>query len=308
MRFYYLFAAALFVAASLHAEQMRKPKLDLFPDTVVLNDGTALRGLIVRNDAETLVLQQKTGEKEISKKSIRVINDDNDSSAYFANIMDPDKLPPWRMVVQDLRSDDNIRSFREIPATRIDTGYLRGIPYLSFRINERVEMNVYGDSENPVCLEFGVYERDPEQIARFTRIAREYIAGILRTRQEVAALYSLPDSGGERRVGKFLFKVLPPSAPDAFGGWWLSIYKPGKLESARVSAADYAQVTVPFDQLNTKSGTLRADRANQNSQFLGGFASKLKAPMAGLEGFYRDQMGNLKLLFSASSTKARAAQ
>ena len=303
----YLIIAVLFIAACLHAEEMRKPKLDLFPDTVVLNDGTTLHGLIVRNDATTLALQQRTGEKEISKKSIRVINDDNHAAAYFADIANPSKLPPWRMVVQDFRCDDNIRSFREIPATRIDTGSLRDIPYLSFRINERVEMNVYGDPEDPVCLEFGIYERNPDQIAKFTRIAREYIAGILRSRQEVAALYSLPESGGERRVGNFLFKVLPPSAPDAYGGWWLSIYKAGKLDAARVPKADYAKVTVPFDQLNTKSGALRDGRSHQNSKFLAECAETLKSPMAGLEGFYRDQVGNLKLLFTPSSKKPDAA-
>lgn len=303
MKSAHIFPILLF-SACLHAQNIREPKINLFPDTVILNDGTALRGLIVRNDATTLTLQQRAGEKEIPKKSIRIINDDNDAAAYFAEIMDPGKLPPWRMIVQDLRCDDNIRSFREIPATRIDSGYLRRIPYLSFRINERVEMNVYGNPEDPVCLEFGVYERNPDEIAKFRKIIREYIAGILRSRQEVAALYSLPDSGGERRAGNFLFKVLPPSVPDAYGGWWLSIFKPGNLDAARLSEAGYARVTVPFDELNTKSGTLKADTAQKSSQFL----AAVKSPLAGLEGFYRDQVGNLKLLFHPASQKPGAAR
>lgn len=288
--------SALLLTVAVKAEGMKKPELDLYPDTVILNDGTSLKGLIVRNDATLLTLQQRMGEKEIPKESIRRIIDDHHESAYFADIMDPGNLPPWRMVVQDLRCDDNIRSFREVPATSIDSGYLRNIPYLSFRINERVEMNVYGDPENPVCLEFGIYEKKSDEITRFKKITRTYLAGILRTKGEVAALYSLPESGGERRVGKLAFKVLPPSAPDAYGGWWMSIYKPASLDAARVSPAEYAKVTVPFDDVNSKAGRLRTDQLGKFSRFLASSSWRMKASLPDLEGFYRNKMGNLKLL------------
>lgn len=281
---------------------MTGPRSDMYPDKVILNDGTLLKGLIVRNDAGTLVLQMRMGEKEIPKSAIRRIDNDTRDTVYFADIMDPGKLPPWRMIVQDLRSDDNIRTFREIPATRINSGYLKNIPYLSFRINGRVEMNVYGNPEDPVCLEFGIYERKPELITKFKKITRAYLAGILRTRDEVAALYALPETGGERRVGKFTFKVLPPTEPDADGGWWLSVYRTDRLKSARIPDAEYAKVTVPFDQVNTKSGRLRQDQLHNCAKFLASSEWRLNASLPDLQGFYRDKMGSLKLLLPHAAT------
>jgi hypothetical protein len=304
------FPPILFLALVLTArgEEMNKPKLDLYPDTVILNDGTTLRGLIVRNDAQILTLQQRIGEKEISKTSIRRIIDDNHESAYFADIMDPGKLPPWRMIVQDFRCDDNVRSFRQIPATSIDEGYLRFIPYLSFRINERLEMNIYGNPENPVCLEFGVYEHSPANITKFKKIIRAYLAGVLRSRDEIAALYSLPESGGEKRVGDITFKVLPPTAPDAFGGWWISIFKSKSLAAARIPADEYAKVTVPFHEVNTAAGKLRTDRLRQNEAFLATTPWKFSSVMPDLQGFYRDGMGQLKLLIPSFMKKSPSVQ
>jgi hypothetical protein len=292
----------------LRGEEMNSPKLDLYPDTVILIDGTTFHGLIVRNDEVMLTLQQKMGEKDIPKNIIRRIIDNRHQEAYFAQIMDPGKLPPWRMVVQDLRSDDNIQSFREVPATAITNGYLKNIPYLSFRINKRIEMNVYGNPENPVCLEFGIYERNAEEITKFKKIIRAYLAGILGSRAEVGALYALPESGGDLRVKQVALKVLPPTAPDAYHGWWLSVYRPDALASARVSDADYAKASVPFDSVNSATGDLRADSLKKHGAMALLSSWNFDAMMPGLQGFYRDKMGELKPLFGAPNTKPNSSQ
>lgn len=306
-----LFRPALFIASSLAltalcpASDMSSRRL--MPDTVVLNDGSELHGMIVRNDARVLVLQERMKEVEIPKNHIRRISDQADSLVYFADIANPATLPPWRMIVQDFRLDDNIRSFREVPATSIDNGYLRNIPYLSFRINKRVEMNVYGDPENPVCIEFGIYERNKEKITRFHKIVRAYLAGILTSRQEVAAIYSLPESGGKVKAGHFVFEVTPPDAPDAYGGWWLSIYDPKRLDAARLPDAEYRKVTLPFHEVNTSNGTLRPDRALMNDQFLDPATKRWKGLVSGLKGFYRDRMGDLKLIKTSPVSQASPA-
>lgn len=279
----------------------------LMPDTIFMNDGTQYHGLIIRNDAKKVTLQQRMGEVEIPKSSIRRIDDEPNEGVYFAEIVDPNRLPPWRMIVQDLRSDDSIRSFRQIPATTIDNGYLKNIPYLSFRINKRVEMNVYGNPENPVCLEFGVYERG-ENITRFKKIIRAYLAGILQTRAEIAALYGLDEKGGKTKVGKFVFEVTPPTAPDAYGGWWLSIYDESRLDHFRVPDAEYRKNTLPFDVVNHSSGTLRHGRLGSFDHFLNDTMHAWQGMIPNLRGFYRDGAGELKLDTSASVKKPKSDQ
>ncbi len=278
----------------------------LMPDTVVMNDGTQLRGLIVKNDAFEVVLQKRIGEVEIPKKYIRRIEDEGDANVYFADIIAPGKIPPWRMIVQDLRTDDNITSFRQIPATTIESGYLKNIPYLSFRINKHTEMNVYGNPEDPVCLEFGVYEHGG-QITRFKKMIRAYLAGTLNSRAEIAALYSLSEKGDERQAGKLCFKVLPQSAPDAYGGWWISMFEPQRLEEARVSDAEYSKVTLPFLSVNTIKGRLREEKSIAHDKFLSDTMMSWASMMPDLRGFYRSKSGELNLLTIPSQTNSTQA-
>ena len=274
----------------------------LYPDTIVMNDGRELHGMIIKHDALKVVLQQRMGELEILKKYIRRIQDEGAAGVYFADVVDPGKLPPWRMIVQDLRTDDNIRSFREIPATTIEYGFLKNIPYLSFRINKHTEMNVYGNPEDPVCLEFGIYEHGG-QITKFKKIIRSYLAGCLNSRAEIAALYALSEKGDERKVGKLCFKITPPSSPDAYGGWWIQVYDPNRLERARVSDAEYRKDTLPFNEVNAANGKLRDEQTLKHDKFLSDTMMTWSKMIPGLRGFYRDKDGELKLQITTAPVK-----
>ena len=296
---FFLLGALLPASAEMNLDAKR-----LMPDTIVMNDGRALHGYIVKNDSEKVTLQQRDGEVEIPKAYIRRIDDQGKTGIYFADIIDPGTLPPWRMIVQDLRSDDNIKSFRQIPATSIDNGYLRNIPYLSFRINDRTELNVYGNPDHPVCIEFGIYERG-EKITQFKKIVRAYLAGILQSRAEIGALYSLDEKGGKARVGKFTFQVTPPTAPDAFGGWWLSIYDAKRLDGARLSCKEYAKVTLPFREVNHSNGFVRSDRSASLDAFLQKSGMNWNAKIPDLRGFYRNSMGQLELLVPSFMKKSQ---
>jgi hypothetical protein len=293
-------AAGFLVAVTMASAATDMADKRLLPDTITLKDGTRLRGLIIKNDATQVVLQERMGERAVPKSDIRRIDDQGDENVYFADIINRSKLPPWRMVVQDLRTDDNIRTFEQIPPTTIQSGYLRNIPYISFRINKRVEMNVYGNLEDPVCLEFGIYEHGTTG-ARFKQIIREYMAGILASREEIAAIYALDDNGGERQVGRLRFRILPPTAPDAYGGWWISVYDPARLDKARISDTAYRKVTMPFDEVNSPSGRLRTEKEISKSREATMDDWARMAPDT--RGFYRNKAGDLRLITADPGAK-----
>jgi hypothetical protein len=273
------------------------------PDTIFMNDGTSKRGLIIRNDPGEVVLQQRMGEVVIPKAYIRRI-DDEVNDVYFADMVKPGKLPPWRMIVSDLRSDDNIRSFRQIPATTVEKGEFARIPYLSFRINRRIEMNVYGNPEDPVAIEFGIYERKASEITKFKKITRTYLAGLLDNRHEIAALYSLDDKGGKKTVGNLTFQVTPPEAPDADGAWWISIYEHRRLDAFRVPDAIYRKNTLPFGVVNHGNGVVRDGKTAFFDKFLQSNMDAWSGMIPNLRGFYRDRVGDLKLLFTKKPAKS----
>jgi hypothetical protein len=131
---------------------------------------------------------------------------------------------------------------------------------------------------------------------------RAYLAGTLNSRAEIAALYALSEKGDERLAGKLCFKVLPPSAPDAYGGWWISVFEPKRLEGARVSDAEYKRVTLPFLTVNTIKGMLREEKASAHDKFLSDTMMSWASMMPDLRGFYRTKSGELNLLTIPSQT------
>ena len=265
------------------------------PDQVRLNDGTELRGLILQNTPDMVVLETEQGEARLPKEYIRRIDDAPNGEAVFADIVDKDDLPSWRSVVHDLRTHDGIRVFEQIPPTTIDNGLLRNIPYLSFRANKRVEFNVYGDPERPVALEFGIYgERGPNSKTR--QIFREFIAGHLGDRNQIRALYSLAPDKRDLRAGKLAFRLILPDDPDGYGATWIVVYRPDGLARARLSDKAYAAMTLPFDAVNNADGSLRSDKAAENRNWLRDAMEALTGKEPALRGFYRDKNGVFRVL------------
>ena len=67
-----------------------------------------------------------------------------------ARVADADK------VIQIAASKPWLAGLSQIPATGIDKGVLRNVPYKSYRAGD-YEVNVYGDLDKPACVEIGVY-------------------------------------------------------------------------------------------------------------------------------------------------------
>jgi hypothetical protein len=227
------------------------------PDSILLKDESRQRGVIVKNTADAVFLQQRYGISEFPKSGIVRIFDGVDVGMEFVEAEQKGDLPSWRVMVNDIRNNDAIKSLRQIPATHIDNGYLKNVPYLSFRINDYIEMNVYGNPDDPAAIEFGVYGKLASN-DKMRRTIRSFMAGFLSSRSEVGAIYSIPFTGGEKSAGDFRIRITPASAPDAYGAWWICLYNPKTLEAARMGDAAYAKLTMPPEQVVGSSGKVRS--------------------------------------------------
>ena len=269
----------------------------LRPDRVRMNDGTELRGLIVQNTRDMVVIETDHGEARLPKEYIRRIDDAPNEEAIFADIVGKDELPSWRSIVHDLRIHDSVRVFEQIPPTAIDKGLLRNIPYLSFRANDRWELNVYGNPDRPVAIEFGIYGASgPDDETR--RTFREFIAGHLHSKEQIAALYSLGPKKRDARAGKLAFRLIRPNDPDGYGGTWFVVYRPDAIASARISNKAYAAITKPFDEVNNSDGSLRADKLEDNISWVDNMMEMVTGKDPELRGFYRDKNGVFRVLTS----------
>jgi len=265
------------------------------PDTLELHNGSSLRGLILKNTANSVIFQSDNRVIEIPKSEIRRIRDEIDAEVYFPDITGLGMLPSWQAMVFDLRNTDEIESLQQIPATRLEEGILRHIPYLSFRINTQSEFNIYGDPNNPVAIEFGMYGRQ-RRGTKYHRMAREFLAGHLNKREEIAALYALSFKGDSKKVGNLVFTIVPPKDADSDGGWWLCVYNAKRIEAARVPEKQYAAVTRPFKEVNHRDGRLRKENQKSGQNWLAALMTSPTGATPKIRGFYRDKQGIFRLL------------
>lgn len=271
------------------------------PDSLVLSNGTVVRGLIIKNTSDSVLLQQKLREINYPKKDIVRINDNIDSNAIFTEMNRKGKLPSWRVIANDLRTHDAIKSLVEIPATVIDNGEFKNVPYKSFRVNNDVELNIYGDPENPAGIELGIYGPKSGNV-RLRKVLRGYLAGFLTTRGEIKALYSLNLDKGTAEANDLTLEITPKDAPDAYGAWWVSLYNRKDLQSVRLSDGEYARLVRPVNEVINKDGrvisggwTRKDAQLSRKVHDLGESAKVI------LRGFYRDDSGVFRLITEPKS-------
>ncbi len=285
----------VFAGTAWAAPRYKSISAQTAPDTLTMSDGKMLHGLILRNTAGSVLFQLQDGEREIPKSQIRRIHDEMDGEIVFPELAAPGRLPSWRAMIFDLRNYDAIYGLQQIPPTTIREGYLRNIPYLSFRVNEQSEFNVYGHPDDPVAIEFGMYGKQRKS-AKYHRIVREFLAGHLQSREQIAALYSLSFAGEDKKVGLLSLRITPPSKARASGGWWISVYNPARLDAARVSDAKYGQITRPFELINQRDGRLREDAVRNEENWLASMVQQMTGTIPKIRGFYRDEKGVFRLI------------
>jgi len=272
------------------------------PDSIVLKDGRTVYGLILKNTSDAVLLQEAYAENSYPKSEIVRIRDEDDMKAIYTDIDRHGELPPWRIIVNDLRVNDMVKTFIEIPATRIDNGIYKNIPYKSFRINGDIELNIYGDPEDPAAVEVGIYGLK-QYAQKGRKTLRAFLAGFLSTKEEVAALYSLGLGSGEKATKALTFKVTPRSAPDAYGAWWISMFNPKTLNEVRLTDAEYDKITMPVEDVVNRRGKVRRQYLWTKEETLDAARAKgLKDDdEVILRGFFRDKDGVFRLIGSPNS-------
>lgn len=156
------------------------------------------------------------------------------------------RLPTAPAAAASLRGSELGKGLEPIPATVIDQGLLRRVPYLSQRAGD-LELNVYGDPDAPACVEIG-WSGDPSR-----RVAcRDALAALLSDPADRDALRALDVAKGKSSRAGLTFEITPETASDAYGSWWVSVYDLKELEAARASDADHRTLSKPRPASDTR--------------------------------------------------------
>lgn len=136
---------------------------------------------------------------------------------------------------------------RQIPATVVDQGALRHVPYVSYRAgpDSLYEINVYGDPQAPACVEAGAYGRlvsDKEAQENCVRFVRLVMTGY----DDASRVSAINPRGAKVLNNGVTFETTPPTAPDSYGGWWVSVYDEALLERSRATPREVANISRPL--------------------------------------------------------------
>jgi hypothetical protein len=134
------------------------------------------------------------------------------------------------------------KDFKQIPSTVIDKGVLKNVPYTSYRAAKEYELNVYGDPDSPACFEIGItgslLKNDTAK-----RNCFDIVSAILNDSAAEKFLRALKPEGDKKVRNGVTYEITPPTAEDAYGGWWISIYSEPLLDKARASDKEMAAIT-----------------------------------------------------------------
>lgn len=232
-----------FTTSAPAAAPTSDPAANRSSDFVLLYSGEKIGGQILSQTKNAVIMMRDASHVSIPKHDIQRIYDSSEGDLAFTDLLlKKGSFPPWWVPAYDLFFLDWLKTFEQIPATVIDSGELKNVPYLSFRANRNFELNIYGDPKHPAGIEIGVYgpQRSNPQTQK---MLREFMTSYLHSIKEIRALQSLPASGGRVSVDDMTIAILPPDSDEAYGGWWVSLWYPKSLARARVPASQLDAVT-----------------------------------------------------------------
>jgi hypothetical protein len=209
-------------------------------DTLRLRNGGTLEGVVLRETDGAVVVRLKYATVTIDRAEIEAI--EKKAGAPDAAGL---RLARWDKAVETAAARPWGVDLRQIPATVIDKGVLKNVPYISHRAGD-YELNLYGDPDAPAGLEIGLPRA---RSAEAKKECLEVLASLLSDPEDVKRLRSLSLAQDRQERAGLVFEVTPETAEDAYGGWWITVYDAKALEEARLSEEDLKEASKAEEDL-----------------------------------------------------------
>jgi hypothetical protein len=210
-------------------------------DIVIYQSGDINIGKILSEDEGGVQFQTAGSSENMHIPPSMVKDVRKEDSEPTGNI-----IPSWVKILSQLATNEWAHDIRQIPATVIDNGNLQDVPYISFRCNTAgYEINIYGDLDNPACIEIGAITYLVKANGAKSNCVN-FISSVLNNddvKQVVRGLKWKPKDLQE--TNGLTLEVTLPDEPDAYGGWWISVYNEDAITNARASGAELLSISQP---------------------------------------------------------------
>lgn len=215
----------------------------LCADVIHLKNGGKLEGVVIHDQDGDVVVRLKYATVELDKSEIESIEKKEGAAAVGAAA----RLPRWDRCIEVGRSKTWEGKWSQVPALVVEEGPLKNVPYMSFR-SGNYEFNLYGDPDAPAGIELGVY-KDLLKSDAAKKQCIAAIAELLSRPKDAEAAKGLGLAETKKEQDGMVFEITPETAPDAYGGWWVSVYDTALIEKARASQEELDRITATREEM-----------------------------------------------------------
>lgn len=182
-----------------------------FADILNLASGNTITGTILQTNEVCVLVLTEFGTLSYPRS---LVKDAKVDPAEAPELSDTNRIPGFKKTVLSLAKQPWAANLRQIPATVIDNGVLRAVPYKSFRCGEDYEVNVYGDPDAPAAIEVGVYRTLTESNSAKDNCIH-FISSLLGRAADQEIVLHLDKTKDLKSSEGLTIETTPPSAPDA---------------------------------------------------------------------------------------------
>lgn len=232
-------------------------------DTITFQSGRTMVGQVIQKDDQHVVLRLDHGITTIPVsmvQSIEISPPPAIEKPKASGIAEPARshIPTWDTMTAALAKQKWATNLVPIPATVVDKGQMRYVPYNSYRCGEDYEINIYGDPDAPAAVEIGVYRSLLKDETAKTNCV-EFIASVMGDQTDAKILRSLKRTQDLIVRNDLTIEITPETAEDAYGGWWVSFYSVKALDAARATPKEIKEITVAKSSVAKSSSIQPAD-------------------------------------------------
>jgi hypothetical protein len=213
-------------------------------DVVVLQNGSVITGNVLQQDGNGVLLQMDSGTYRFPLSSVSDVKKEAAAAPHVSN--NGKRIPDWAQIVSLLANTGWSQGLKQVPATMIESGIWKNVPYVSFRCrSDGYEVNIFGDLNNPVAVQIGAMSY-LSQNAEAKSNCVNFICSVLASADARKMVRSLNwNQKDTEKNGGMTFETILPGEWGSYGGWWVSVYNDSALGNAQASETELLAITQP---------------------------------------------------------------
>jgi hypothetical protein len=209
-------------------------------DTLLFLNGRTVSGTVLQTNGAELLLLTPHAVFSFSRSNIKEIKAEAEEVPRSFNT---NRLSDFNRTILALSKQLWATNITPIPATVIDKGILRNVPYSSFECGENYEVNIYGDLDHPAGIEIGIYKTLNDDRSRQNNCVT-FMRDLLDESGDKEFVQALDITKDLKIRDDLTFEISPPSSDDSYNGWWVSVYSAKQLSLARATDSEMKHISL----------------------------------------------------------------